>query len=88
MSFTLTETSKAFRYEVPLQMFLAILEKDSDADEDLAELIAKAGAYNIEYHGFYGSAIFFTIDVEEPGWESLLTDITMVIVRYVEGEWE
>ena len=78
----LTKTEISYCLEMTNDEFTAIIDKDekSDLNSCLYSLLEKIGCTRVEYDGFFGPNIFFTVPFEQ---DELTDQVIKVIKDYL-----
>ncbi len=88
--YTFETTASLITYEVSIEDFTAITQRDQDRqDEDnwdcLSTLLDRIeGVHDTDYNGHFGAAIYFTISAEHDSPKKRV-EITTLILDYISG---
>ena len=74
---------KRYCVPIPMETFLKFLDKDKEFEnDDFVAKLEKMGADKVDYEGFFGANLFFSLDLE---YEDALGDIMAYIEEYMSG---
>ena len=74
------ETARSFRVDLTVEQFKVIIERDEINDHCLGDILELVGCESIEYNGFFGPAVFFTLDVDSL---EVLEQVKEIIFDYI-----
>lgn len=76
----IVETARSFRVDLTIEQFKVIMERDEHNDHCLDDRLKWAGCESIEYNGFFGPAVFFSLDIDSL---EVLEQVREIISNYI-----